>query len=93
MDGTDQAEQAVKDRWRRRTNQIGIAMADSTFNAILFGILAFALLPLYAPIVYKFGLPELFMLMTLFLQIYFVPTMKAGSTELVSTWPQARQFL
>ena len=44
---------------------IGIAMADSTFNAILFGTLAFALLPLYAPIVYKFGLPELFMFMTL----------------------------
>ena len=44
---------------------IGIAMADSTFNAIVFGILAFALLPFYAPIVYKFGLPELFMLMTL----------------------------
>ena len=44
---------------------IGIAMADSTFNAILFGTLAFALLPFYAPIVYKFGLPELFMFMTL----------------------------
>ena len=44
---------------------IGIAMADSTFNAVLFGTLAFALLPFYAPIVYKFGLPELFMFMTL----------------------------
>ena len=44
---------------------IGIAMADSTFNGILFGLLAFALLPFYAPIIYKFGVPELFMFMTL----------------------------
>ena len=44
---------------------IGIAMADSTFNGILFGVLAFALLPFYAPIIYKFGVPELFMFMTL----------------------------
>ena len=44
---------------------IGIAMADSTFNGVLFGVLAFALLPFYAPIIYKFGVPELFMFMTL----------------------------
>ena len=44
---------------------IGIAMADSTFNGVFFGILAFALLPFYAPIIYKFGVPELFMFMTL----------------------------
>jgi len=44
---------------------IGIAMADSTFNGIFFGVLAFALLPFYAPIIYKFGVPELFMFMTL----------------------------
>ena len=44
---------------------IGIAMADSTINGILFGTLAFALLPFYAPIVYMFGTPELFMFMTL----------------------------
>ena len=44
---------------------IGIAMADSTFNGILFGVLAFALLPFYAPVVYMFGTPELFMFMTL----------------------------
>ena len=44
---------------------IGIAMADSTFNGILFGTLAFALLPFYAPVVYMFGTPELFMFMTL----------------------------
>ena len=44
---------------------IGIAMADSTFNGVFFGILAFALLPFYAPVIYKFGVPELFMFMTL----------------------------
>lgn len=44
---------------------IGIAMADSTINGIIFGLLAFALLPFYAPIIYKFGTPELFMFMTL----------------------------
>lgn len=44
---------------------IGIAMLDSTFNGMFFGILAFALLPFYAPIIYMFGVPEIWMFMTL----------------------------
>lgn len=44
---------------------IGIAMMDSSFNGIFFGLLAFALLPFYAPVIYMFGVPELWMFLTL----------------------------
>ncbi len=44
---------------------MGIAIADSLFNGVLYGVLAFALLPLYGKIILWFGIPELmaFMLM------------------------------
>lgn len=44
---------------------MGIAIADSLFNGMFYGILAFALLPIYGKIILWFGIPELmaFMLM------------------------------
>jgi len=38
---------------------IGIAIMDSTINGILFGLLAFALMPWYAQLIMVFGMPEL----------------------------------
>ena len=46
---------------------MGIAIADSTFNGVLYAILAFALLPYYGKIIVLFGRPEFlgFMMMAL----------------------------
>ena len=46
---------------------MGIAIADSTVNGVLYAVLAFALLPYYGLIVTQFGRPELlgFMLLAL----------------------------
>lgn len=46
---------------------MGIAIADSTFNGVVYAILAFALLPYYGEIIVLFGRPEFlgFMMMAL----------------------------
>lgn len=46
---------------------MGIAIADSTFNGVLYAILAFSLLPFYGQIIVLFGRPEFlgFMIMSL----------------------------
>lgn len=46
---------------------MGIAIADSTFNGVMYAILAFALLPYYGKIIVLFGRPEFlgFMMMAL----------------------------
>ena len=46
---------------------MGIAIADSTFNGVMYAILAFALLPYYGEIIVLFGRPEFlgFMMMAL----------------------------
>jgi putative tricarboxylic transport membrane protein len=46
---------------------MGIAIADSTFNGVLYAILSFALLPYYGKIIVLFGRPEFlgFMMMAL----------------------------
>jgi putative tricarboxylic transport membrane protein len=46
---------------------MGIAITDSTFNGILYAVLAFTLLPYYGKIIVLFGRPEFlgFMLMAL----------------------------
>jgi TctA family transporter len=46
---------------------MGIAIFDSTLNGVLYGILAFLLLPFYGKIILFFGIPEFagFMLMSL----------------------------
>ena len=46
---------------------MGIAIADSTFNGVLYAIFAFALLPFYGKIIVLFGRPEFlgFMMMAL----------------------------
>jgi len=46
---------------------MGIAIADSTFNGVVYAILAFALLPYYGKIIVLFGRPEFlgFMMMAL----------------------------
>jgi putative tricarboxylic transport membrane protein len=38
---------------------MGITIADSLFNGLLYGILAFSLLPLYSKIILWFGIPEM----------------------------------
>jgi TctA family transporter len=44
---------------------MGIAIADSLFNGVLYGVLAFALLPVYGKIILWFGIPELMAFMLL----------------------------
>lgn len=46
---------------------MGIAILDSTFHGVFYGVLAFALLPLYGQIIMWFGIPEFagFMIMSL----------------------------
>ncbi len=46
---------------------MGIAIADSTFNGVLYAVVAFALLPFYGKIIVLFGRPEFlgFMMMAL----------------------------
>ena len=46
---------------------MGIAIADSTFNGVLYAVLAFSLLPYYGKIIVLFGRPEFlgFMIMAL----------------------------
>lgn len=46
---------------------MGIAIADSTFNGVMYAVLAFALLPYYGKIIVLFGRPEFlgFMMMAL----------------------------
>jgi putative tricarboxylic transport membrane protein len=46
---------------------MGIAIADSTFNGVLYAVLAFMLLPYYGKIIVLFGRPEFlgFMMMAL----------------------------
>lgn len=44
---------------------MGIAIADSLFNGVLYGVLAFALLPIYGKIILWFGIPELMAFMIL----------------------------
>lgn len=46
---------------------IGIAVLDSTINGVIWGIIAFALMPLYAKLILVFGIPEFlaFMIMAL----------------------------
>ena len=46
---------------------IGIAIFDSTFNGVLYGTLAFLMLPMYSKIILWFGIPEFagFMIMSL----------------------------
>jgi putative tricarboxylic transport membrane protein len=46
---------------------LGIAIFDSTFNGILWGLLAFAFLPVYAKLIMFFGIPEFagFMILSL----------------------------
>lgn len=46
---------------------MGIAIFDSTFNGVLYGTLAFLLLPIYGKIILWFGMPEFmgFMIMAL----------------------------
>lgn len=44
---------------------MGIAIADSLFNGVLYGVLAFALLPMYGKIILWFGIPELMAFMIL----------------------------
>jgi len=46
---------------------LGIAIFDSTFNGILWGMLAFAFLPFYAKMIMWFGIPEFagFMILSL----------------------------
>jgi putative tricarboxylic transport membrane protein len=46
---------------------LGIAIFDSTVNGVLWGLLAFAFLPLYAKIIMFFGIPEFagFMILSL----------------------------
>ena len=46
---------------------MGIAIADSTFNGVLYAVLAFSLLPYYGKIIVLFGRPEFlgFMMMAL----------------------------
>jgi TctA family transporter len=38
---------------------IGIAIMDSTINGVMFGLLAFALMPWYSKLILVFGMPEL----------------------------------
>lgn len=38
---------------------IGIAIMDSTINGVVFGLLAFALMPWYSKLILVFGMPEL----------------------------------
>ena len=46
---------------------MGIAIFDSTFNGVLYGTLAFAMMPIYGKIILWFGIPEFagFMIMAL----------------------------
>lgn len=46
---------------------IGIAIMDSTINGVLWGLIAFALMPFYAKLIMVFGIPEFvaFMVMAL----------------------------
>lgn len=46
---------------------IGIALLDSTINGVLWGIIAFALMPIYGKLILFFGVPEFlaFMIMAL----------------------------
>jgi len=46
---------------------IGVAIMDSTINGIIWGLVAFALMPLYAKLIMVFGIPEFaaFMLLAL----------------------------
>jgi putative tricarboxylic transport membrane protein len=61
IDGHPMAQQGQAAR------AIGIAIMDSTINGVLWGLLAFALMPFYANIVLVFGMPEFaaFMIMAL----------------------------
>ena len=44
---------------------MGIAIADSLFNGVLYGVMAFALLPIYGGMILWFGIPELMAFMIL----------------------------
>jgi len=59
IDGHQMAKQGQAAR------AIGIAMLDSTINGVLWGSLAFFLLPYYAKIILFFGIPEFAALMIL----------------------------
>lgn len=61
IDGYQMAQQGQAAR------AIGIAIMDSTVNGVLWGLIAFALMPFYSKLVLVFGIPEFmaFMLMAL----------------------------
>lgn len=61
IDGYQMAQQGHAAR------AIGIAIMDSTVNGVLWGLIAFALMPFYSKLVLVFGIPEFmaFMLMAL----------------------------
>lgn len=61
IDGYKMAQQGQAAR------AIGIAIMDSTINGVLWGLVAFALMPLYAKLIMVFGIPEFmaFMLVAL----------------------------
>lgn len=52
IDGYQMAKQGQAAR------AIGIAILDSTLNGVLWGLIAFALMPLYAKLILVFGIPE-----------------------------------
>jgi len=61
IDGYQMAKQGQAAR------AIGVALLDSTINGVIWGLFAFALMPLYAKLILIFGIPEFaaFMLLAL----------------------------